>query len=288
MVHIPVLLKESLEFIRITDKCKIIDATFGSGGHTKGILDHNATCSVLGVDRDESVISAAEDIKSKYPGRFRFFNSRFSELPTLLQDGEKFDAILFDFGVSSCQIDNGCRGFSFTKEGPLDMRMSSFDGLTASDVVNKYSQKTIAYIIYNYGNEARSRKIAKKIVEQRKIAPIITTLQLKNIVNEALQNKKFSKINNATKTFQAIRIYINNELEEISSTLSILPSILKHGARIVTISFHSLEDRFVKLWQKSNSNIIKRINKKVIKPNREEILRNPRSRSAVLRGFIYE
>jgi 16S rRNA (cytosine1402-N4)-methyltransferase len=172
-------------------------------------------------------------------------------------------------------------------DGPLDMRMSGSDRVTAFDVVNTYSSEDIADIIYNYGDEQKSRKIAKKIVERRKISPINTTLQLKNIVDEAFHNRKVSRIDNATKTFQALRIYVNQELEEIYNTLSILPSILELGARIITISFHSLESRVVKSWQKNNPDIIKRINKKAIRPSREEILRNPRSRSATLRGYIY-
>jgi 16S rRNA (cytosine1402-N4)-methyltransferase len=288
MSHIPVLLNESLELMQIFDNCKIIDATFGCGGHTRAVLERNPTCEVLGIDRDESTIDYAKIVESQYPGRFRFFNSKFSNLPKLLQKTEKFHGILFDFGLSSCQLDDHTRGFSFMSDGPLDMRMSKDDKVTAFDIVNAYNRSDIADIIYTYGEEPRSRKIAEKIVERRKTSPITTTLQLKNIINEAFHNRKISRIDNATKTFQAIRIYVNQELEEISKTLEVLPSILEHGARIITISFHSLESRIIKLWQRNNPNIIKRINKKVIKPSREEVLKNPRSRSATLRGFIYE
>jgi 16S rRNA (cytosine1402-N4)-methyltransferase len=288
MAHTPVLLSEAVELMQISDKCKIIDATFGDGGHTKAILDYNQTCSVLGVDRDELAVARAKVIESQYPERFCFLCSRFSLLPELLQNTEKFDVILFDFGVSSSQIDDCNRGFSFMKDGPLDMRMSNTGTITAFNVVNTYSQKDIADIIYRYGEERKSREIAEKIIKTRKVSPITTTLQLKNVINDALRNKRFSKIDNATKTFQALRIYINQELEEISNALTALPSILKHGARIITISFHALESRIVKEWQRNNSNIIKKINKKVIKPSREEVIQNPRSRSAVLRGFIYE
>ncbi|MDR2074677.1 MAG: 16S rRNA (cytosine(1402)-N(4))-methyltransferase RsmH [Holosporales bacterium] len=288
MAHTPVLLSEAIELMQISDKCKVIDATFGDGGHTKAILNYNQTCNVFGVDRDELAATQAKIVESQYPERFRFLCSRFSLLPELFQNTEKFDSVLFDFGVSSSQIDDYNRGFSFMRDGPLDMRMSGTDTITAFDIVNTYSQKDIADIIYNYGEERKSREIAKRIVEARKVSSITTTLQLKNIINDALHNKKFSKIDNATKTFQALRIYINQELEEISSALAALPLILKHGARIVTISFHALESRLVKEWQRNNSNTIKKINKKVIKPSREEIIQNPRSRSAVLRGFIYE
>jgi 16S rRNA (cytosine1402-N4)-methyltransferase len=291
--HIPVLLKESIELLMIKEGNTVVDATFGGGGHTVGILESESTCVVTGVDRDNEAAQRALEIKKKYPGRFSFLNMKFSELcvPT------KIDAILFDFGISSFQIDDASRGFSFTHDGPLDMRMSSStantapflsaNNISALEVVNTYSESDLSDIIYNYGNEKKARKIAKNIIKQRRLYKIDTTFKLKSVIDNVFGNKKVSKIENATRTFQAIRIYVNDELYEISNVLSRIPELVKDGGRIVTISFHSLEDRIVKLWQKNNNVNIKPINNKVIKPSRDEIRSNPRSRSAVMRGFIY-
>lgn len=292
-MHIPVLLKESIELLQISDCDRVIDATFGGGGHTRAILESNQNCTVIGVDRDSAAIDRAAIISKQYNNRFSFINSNFSKISTILKNDEKkFDAILFDFGVSSFQIDDPHRGFSFQHDGALDMRMSPSnkdgDSISALDVVSTYSEEELADIIYTYGDEANSRKIAANIVKKRKEFKIDTTFKLKQIIDEAFNNKKQSKIENATKTFQAIRIYINDELCEIDAVLTSITEILNHGARIVTISFHSLEDRIVKLWQKNNKDIIIPINKKVIKPSRDEIKNNVRSRSAVLRGFVYE
>lgn len=290
MAHIPVLLEESLTLLNISDKNRIIDATFGGGGHTKAILSRNVNCHVTAIDRDTEASARASLIAQEFPDRFTFVQMNFSKISSLIQENrQKFDAILFDFGVSSFQIDAPQRGFSFMNEGALDMRMSNIENSeSAMDVVNKYKEEDIADIIYNYGDEPKSRKIAANIVKYRKNQVIETTTQLKTVIDEAFLWKKCSKIDNATKTFQALRIYVNDELREIALALESLPLILKHGARIVTISFHSLEDKIVKNWQKNNQNIVKRVNKKVIKPSYEEIRKNPRSRSAVLRGFIYE
>ncbi len=287
MGHIPVLLRESIELLNISTGDRIIDATFGGGGHAEAILANNESCYVLGVDRDEEAADRAALVALRYPGRFRFINTIFSNIRAVIEPDEKFDAILFDFGVSSFQIDNPDRGFSFSKDGILDMRMSRVDGISALDVVNDFSEQDIADIIYNYGDEPKARKIAASIIKNRQAKKISTTFQLKSIIDEIFGGKR-SKIENATKTFQALRIYVNDELSEISKALESLEFILNHGARVVTISFHSLEDRIVKMWQKNNASIFKSINKKVIKPSREEIQNNVRARSAVLRGMIYE
>jgi 16S rRNA (cytosine1402-N4)-methyltransferase len=287
--HIPVLLHEVLNTLIILDNDLVIDATFGGGGHTCAILNANTTCKVVGIDIDETAIERAVSVSQKFPGRFRFVNTNFSNIDI----GEKADAILFDFGVSSFQIDSPERGFSFMSDGPLDMRMSgrSHDRdeneLSAMDIVNTFSEKDLSDIIYNYGEERQARKIAKSIVSRRKEGVIDTTIKLKNVINEVFGNRRISRIENATKTFQAIRIYVNDELRSIDTALSRLPDILKDGARIVTISFHSLEDRIVKHWAKRCCENISPINKKVVRPSREEVLENPRSRSAIMRGFIY-
>lgn len=290
MIHIPVLLEESLNLLSISNKQRILDATFGGGGHTRAILSRNPNCHVTGIDRDPDAKARADLISQAFPDRFSFVQTNFSKIADLFkQNIVKFDAILFDFGVSSFQIDDPQRGFSFMNNGKLDMRMShSENSETAMDIVNKYSEEDLASIIYNYGDEPKSRRIAANILKHRKKSPIVTTSQLRTIIDEAFVGKKFSKIDNATKTFQALRIYVNDELREIAAALDSLPRILAKGANIVTIAFHSLEDKIVKNWQKNNKNIIKYINKNVIKPSVEEVRRNPRSRSAVLRGFIYE
>lgn len=290
MVHIPVLLEESLELLSISDRKRVLDATFGGGGHTRAILSINSSCHVTGLDRDPDAAERAFTMSNEFPNRFSFQRANFSKISELFSENTmKFDAVLFDFGVSSFQIDDSSRGFSFMNEGILDMRMSNDDGgESAIDIINNYKEEDLADIIYNYGDEPRSRKIAKNIVKHRQNEHIQTTKQLKEIIDEAFEGKKHSKIDNATKTFQALRIYVNDELKEIATALDSLHKILEKGARIATISFHSLEDRIVKNWQKNSQDTVKRINKNVIKPSREEIRRNPRSRSAVLRGFIYE
>lgn len=290
MVHIPVLLKETLEILSIKPREKVLDCTFGGGGHTKAILNSSDNCYVYAIDRDPEAEDRAKAIKQKYGNRFDFVQSKFSDISNLFNQKQKFDAVLFDFGVSSFQLDDAERGFSFLKEALLDMRMSK-RGLSAYDVVNTFSDKDLSDIIWTYGDERHSRKIASQIVKDRTAAPIKTTTRLANIIHQAIgfsvSTKKYSKVDSATKTFQAIRIFINDELREISVALENLPKILKNGARIALISFHALEDRIVKNWATSRKNCIIPMNKAVIKPTLEEIRSNPRSRSAVLRGFWY-
>jgi 16S rRNA (cytosine1402-N4)-methyltransferase len=286
-MHTPVRVQEILEFLNVQNHDMVIDATFGCGGHTEAILNSCRECFVFGIDRDEAVIQYANSVIAKYPGRFSFVNTRFSRICEVVPLGKKYDAILFDFGMSSLQVDNPSRGFSFSKDGILDMRMSKTDSQSAFDVVNSYNFCDLADVIYHYGDETRSRKIASNIVHHRQRSKITTTTQLKNIIDEALDDSRLAKIDNATKTFQALRILVNDELREISKTLEVLQNILNPGARIITISFHSLEDRIVKLWQKSNANQIHRINKKVVRPSQSEVKRNVRSRSAVLRAFVF-
>ena len=289
MTHIPVLLNEILQLIRLKDGDRVLDCTFGGGGHTTAILDAKS-CYVYGLDRDPEAEERARDVKLKYNERFDFKQQNFSNISKTFAKQKKFDAVLFDFGISSFQVDKAQRGFSFTKDAKLDMRMSN-EGISAYDVINTFSEKNLADILRTYGDEMHSKKIASAIVNLRQKQPIETTLQLANIVKKAKQSsfvrKKYSKIDVATKTFQAIRIFVNDELREISIALESLPKILNNRARIAIISFHSLEDRVVKNWAKTNKNIIIPINRSVIKPSSEEISKNPRARSAILRGFWY-
>lgn len=289
MSHIPVLLRETLDILKPQNGDKILDCTFGGGGHTRAILSA-ANCCVCAVDRDPEAKIRAQEIKKQYGDRFDFILAKFSTILDFFKDGHKFDAVLFDFGISSFQIDDAKRGFSFSKEAMLDMRMSK-DGISAYDVINTSSEEKLADIIWTYGDERNSRKIANEIVKARASAPITTTLQLADIVRKIAKTpttvKKYSKIDAATKTFQAIRIFVNDELREIHDALENLPKLLKNKAKIATISFHALEDRVVKNWAKSQKSYIIPINKSVIKPTAKEIFSNPRSRSAILRGFWY-
>ncbi len=286
MNHIPVLLDEVLKMLNPMDGDKIIDATFGYGGHTEAILKASK-CFVTAIDRDPTVKSRANDLKRVYGERFSFVPGKFADIIATLNG--QYDKVLFDFGVSSMQLDVAERGFSFSKDGTLDMRMSC-EGISAYEVINTYSETDLAEIIYNYGNEVHSRKIAKAIIESRNNNKIETTLQLHEIITSVFgyskKHRKHSDIDVATKTFQAIRIYVNDELREIDTALHNLTKILNGNAIIATITFHALEDRIVKYWASSNAHF-KPIVDGVITASAEEIKRNPRSRSAKLRGFIF-
>ncbi|MDR1034970.1 MAG: 16S rRNA (cytosine(1402)-N(4))-methyltransferase RsmH [Holosporales bacterium] len=288
-MHTPVLVTEVLSILKPTSGKRIIDATFGGGGHSIAILG-SSDCYVLGMDRDPDAIDRAVKVKAEYPSNFDFVLGEFDKLANLTGDLEKFDGILFDFGVSSFQIDDSSRGFAFSHDGKLDMRMSKC-GLSAFDVINSFEEKDLAEIIWKYGDEPKSREIAAEIAKARKISKITTTFDLRHIIRNVFRTvaikKKHSKLDVATKTFQAIRIFVNNELSQIDTALRQLPQFLKSSARIATISFHALEDRIVKNWARSNLTNINYINKSIIKPSNEEIKKNPRARSAILRGFVY-
>lgn len=266
---------------------KILDCTFGGGGHTKALLD-SRDCYVLGLDRDPQALFRSKEIKEKYKSRFDFRLLKFSELEIL---DKKFDAVLFDLGVSSFQLDEAERGFSFSKNAKLDMRMAS-EGISAYDVINSFLEEDLANIIKNYGDEPKAKKIAEAIVSQRKVSKIETTFQLADLIRNVLgfqyKQKKHSRIDSATKTFQAIRIFVNDELNEINQALNKLPNILNDNAKIAIISFHALEDRIIKNWSKSQKDLFSPINKDIIKAGEDEILKNQRSRSAILRAFTYK
>ncbi len=266
---------------------KILDCTFGGGGHTKALLD-SRDCYVLGLDRDPKALFRSKEIKGKYKSRFDFRLLKFSELEIL---DKKFDAVLFDLGVSSFQLDEAERGFSFSKNAKLDMRMAS-EGISAYDVINSFSEEDLANIIKNYGDEPKAKRIAAAIINQRKVSKIETTFQFANLIRNVLgfqyKQKKHSRIDSATKTFQAIRIFVNDELNEINQALNKLPNILNDNAKIAIISFHALEDRIIKNWSKSQKDLFSPINKDIIKAGEDEILKNQRSRSAILRAFTYK
>ena len=303
--HKSVMIKEIISFLPLTKSLNVIDATFGGGGYSKTILEKFNVNQLLAIDRDPISKIFAKEIESKF-SNFTLINDKFSKIEEIVNNtkfkDKKFDIILFDIGTSSNQIDNAERGFSFNKSGPLDMRMGSSDK-NAYDIINKYEEKNLADIIYQYGEERYSRVIAKEIVKNRKIKFISDTIELSNIIKKCLpkKNQLKNKIHPATKTFQAIRIYVNDELNELKTSLEKTLKILNKDGLILVVSFQSLEDRIVKdffnhnsgkRWRSSRhypelpdklATQLKIITKKPILPSASEILENPRSRSAKLR-----
>jgi 16S rRNA (cytosine1402-N4)-methyltransferase len=296
--HYPVLLSEIIKNLNTESNKKYLDCTFGAGGYTKAILA-NAECFVTAIDQDPNVYKYAEKLQLVYKERFEFIQGNFSEAKELLK-GQKYDGVVLDLGVSSMQLDEAKRGFSFMRDGDLDMRMSA-TGYSAADFIANASESEIADVIYKYGEEVQSRQIAKMITQERQKEPIISTLRLAEIVRKSMHYRK-AKIDPATKTFQAIRIYINRELESLEKFLRDLNDILKPGARILVVSFHSLEDSIVKSFFKNHSfkkvarskyakesekgddsKWLQIISKKPILATRAEIKQNHRSRSARLR-----
>ncbi|MFP3253619.1 MAG: 16S rRNA (cytosine(1402)-N(4))-methyltransferase RsmH [Hydrogenobaculum sp.] len=280
-MHKSVLLKEVTDFL--SNPCpKIhIDATLGLGGHAKALLEVCKDTFLIGIDKDENAIEIA---KEKLKGfNAVFYHGSFKDFDIVLKEEGLlyFDSILFDFGVSSLQLDEE-EGFSFQREDFLDMRMDKRQQKTAYIVINTYKEKELADIFYKYGEERLSKKIARSIVEKRKKKPIETTKELADIVSSCYPYK-YSKINPATKVFQALRIEVNNELEDIKIALSKLLDFAKEGSKFAFISFHSLEDRLVKEFIKNNADRLKICSKKPITPSDEELLYNKRARSAKLR-----
>ena len=282
--HAPVMINESIDSLMINKSGAYLDCTFGLGGHSKEILKRlNSNGTLNSIDQDQTVIEYAKKIQDS---RFKFQYSKFSEIGELFLN-KKFDGILFDLGVSSLQLDDATRGFSFQKNGKLDMRMDQTNKVSALDWVNNAKEKEIADIFYYLGEERKSRLFAKRIIEKRKNELIESTEELAEI---AFAGKKYgnSKKHPATNIFRAIRIFINNELEEIKKALLASIDLLQDKGRLVVISFHSMEDRIVKNFLKGKleniefENSIKIIGK-IIKPTQDEINLNPRSRSAVLR-----
>ena len=278
--HKPVLINEVIESIEPADDKIYFDATFGNGGYSKKILS-SSNCKVIAIDRDPSVFSKAKEFEEKYKDRFKFIESRFSQIKKVMEEleREKVNCFLFDIGVSSMQLDNANRGFSFMKDGPLDMRMSN-TGKTAGELINTIDQNELADILFHYGDERNSRRIAKSIINYRNKKEIKSTLELADIIKKNNKNFK-SKINPATKTFQALRMFINNELEELHSGLNQALNLLSIAGKICVVTFHSLEDRMVKNFSKALGSSVKV--EKVIKPSDDEVRLNPRSRSAKLR-----
>ena len=304
-LHNSVMINEIISFLPLKKSINVIDATFGGGGYSKTILEKFNVNQFLAIDRDPISKIFAKELESKF-SNFILINDKFSNIEEIVNKtkfkDKKFDIIVFDIGTSSNQIDNAQRGFSFNKSGPLDMRMGSSDK-NAYDIINKYEEKNLADIIYQYGEERYSRVIAKEIVKNRKIKFISDTTELSNIIKKCLpkKNQLKNKIHPATKTFQAIRIYVNDELSELKTSLERTLKILNKDGLILVVSFQSLEDRIVKdffnhksgkRWRSSRHLpdlgdlgpiTLKIITKKPLRPKDFEINNNPRSRSAKLR-----
>lgn len=296
--HFPVMLNEVLAALQPEDGGVYVDATFGNGGYSEAILQQ-ADCRVIALDRDATVLPRAEELKQQYGSRFEFRLGCFGDFDTLVT--EDIDGAVFDIGVSSMQLDQADRGFSFAKDAPLDMRMSQ-TGTTAADLVNTLPEEGLAAILFNYGEEKKSRQIARKIVEARKIKPVTSTSELANIIYQVVKRSFNQTIDPATRSFQALRIAVNDELEELRNGLDKASRRLKKGGRLVVVDFHSLEDRIVKTFFKNNSDKAVHVSRyrpqettgnalfgfasKAIVPSAQEIGLNNRSRSAKLRYAI--
>ncbi len=283
-MHKSVLLEESTNLLLGNGGNLYVDCTVGLGGHTKAILERNPKAFVIGIDRDPYALEIAKKNLYKFEGRFVLYHANYRDLDIVLSEEgiDKVDGFLFDLGVSMLQI-RSSRGFSFQRDDPLDMRMNPEDSKTAYQVVNYYTQKDLEKIIREYGEERQAKKIAQAILLYRSKKPIETTAELANIVLSIVP-KKHSKIHPATKTFQAIRIEVNDELKSLELALEKTIPFLKSSSRIVVISFHSLEDRIVKSFFKRHAKTLKSLTKKPIVPTMKEIKENPASRSAKLRA----
>lgn len=293
------MLNEVLTAMQPQDGETYVDATFGNGGYTEALLKA-ANCKVIALDRDPNVKTRAAELKAEYGDRFDFRAGQFGDFAKLVT--EPVNGAVFDIGVSSMQLDNADRGFSFGKDAPLDMRMSC-SGLSAADLVNNMPEKELADLIYKYGEERKSRQIAAKIIEARKTAPIVTTKQLAELIYTVI-HKTPNAIDPATRTFQALRIAVNNELEELEQGLEGAANRLAPRGRLVIVTFHSLEDRIVKTFFKENAGPNVHVSKyakevpelgddvifaetsKAIAASEEETAVNKRSRSAKLRWGI--
>ncbi len=291
------MLEEVLKVLSPQNNSNYIDATFGAGGHTRAILESPSNCRVIGIDRDPTVKIFAENLQNEFPNRLQFINAKFSSIKEVA-GSQQISGVLFDIGVSSMQINNPERGFSFMKDGPLTMTMGDNE-ISAYDVINHYSEDEIASILWECGEEKQSNKIAQAICKYRKISPIKTTLELAEIVKLVVHKR--GKIHPATLTFQAIRVFVNNELKELAKGLKDAIEFIEVGGKIVIITFQGLEDKIVKdifkqYTYKSHTNkfkeqaihdkLFQNVTKNVLKPSKYEIKRNLRARSAKIRAVI--
>jgi 16S rRNA (cytosine1402-N4)-methyltransferase len=300
--HTPVLLPRVLEFLQPKSGERYIDCTFGASGYTRAILEA-ADCHVLALDRDPNAIRAGEPLVKHYTGRLTLVEAPFSELANIAsQKGfTEVDGIVFDLGVSSMQLDEAERGFSFMRDGPLDMRMSGV-GPSAADVVNQADEKELAEILFILGEERKSRAIARAILRNRELQPFTRTAQLAELIAGVLGRRRDDAKHPATRAFQALRLFVNDELGELVRGLEAAEHVLRPSGRIVVVTFHSLEDRIVKSFLSERAggkgkpsrhlpdvSVLKApsfalLNRKAIAPDEAEVAANPRARSARLRA----
>jgi len=297
--HIPVLIEEVIAAVKPAPGMAIVDATFGAGGYTEQLLAGGAR--VYAFDRDPTAIAAGADMVNRHGGALSLHERRFSEMADELDalGVPQVDAVVMDIGVSSMQLDQGGRGFSFQQDGPLDMRMAA-DGESAADFLNTADEAAIADVLYQYGEERQSRRVARAIVAAR---PLETTGDFARVVRRALGYKPHDKKDPATRSFQAVRIHVNDELGELRAGLAAAEALLREGGVLAVVSFHSLEDRISKRFFKEASGAGRAVSRhlpgevpgpaptftqvsKAIRPSSAEIERNPRSRSSVLRHAI--
>ena len=302
--HRPVLLRETIELLAAERGGLFVDCTVGLGGHSEAILQASSTSQVLGIDRDEEALGLARQRLASYGSRFRAVHADFRELTRVLATAKvrQVRGVLADLGVSSLQLDSPSRGFSFRHEAPLDMRMDTSSGETAAELLGRLSEVEIANLIFEFGEEPRSRRIARAIVQRRERGqPVATTTDLANVVERAVGRGNKRRIHPATRTFQALRIAVNGELENLDRFLFDAVDHLEPAGRLVVISFHSLEDRIVKRTLQKLSGrcqcpprlpkcicgarkAIDTLTKRAVAPSAKEIAENPRARSAKLRG----
>jgi 16S rRNA (cytosine1402-N4)-methyltransferase len=299
--HIPVMLADVLEALRPKDGGVYVDGTFGAGGYTSAILG-SADCAVLAIDRDPNAILRGRDLQSKFAGRLTLIEGCFGDMARLVRElgHQAVDGVVLDLGVSSMQLDEAERGFSFQKDGPLDMRMSG-QGLSAADVVNTFDEPDLARIIAVYGEEKRARAVAKAIVAARDEALFERTLALAGVVERVIGRRPQDRIHPATRTFQALRIFVNDELGQLAHGLSDAEVLLREGGVLAAVAFHSLEDRLVKRFFTARTGRAARANRfmperdetapsfreiahKARKASDAEAEANPRARSAKLRA----
>ena len=303
MAHVPVMLPQVLQQLAPRDGATYLDGTFGGGGYAAAILGH-AACTLFAIDRDPAAIARGAALAARHPGRLHLIEGRFGDMVALLAERgvTALDGVVLDLGVSSFQIDDPARGFSFRADGPLDMRMAA-SGPTAADLVNTLPEPELADTLYQLGEERLSRRIARAIVAARALAPITTTLGLAEIIRGVVP-KDGSGIDPATRSFQALRIRVNDELGEIERALTQAAALLAPGGRLVVVSFHSLEDRLVKRFMVSAAGrapgpsrhdprgLVHRtapgfdlLTARAARPDADEIRANPRARSARLRAL---
>jgi 16S rRNA (cytosine1402-N4)-methyltransferase len=291
IIHTPVMLEQVLEYLLLKPGQVIVDATFGFGGHSRMISERiGETGTLVGIDRDRESLAAARESLGEVSNRIRFAHGNFSDLDRVLKglSINRIDGILFDLGISSFQLSDVDRGFSFQTDGPLDMRMDRDSYISASDLVNNLSEEELSQLLKDFGQERWHNRIARILVQERQRRAITTTGQLSDIVVSAIPPKyrRFHyRIHPATRTFQAIRIAVNRELESLEAAITKAIRLLNSGGRICVISFHSLEDRIVKFAFKkfASEQVIKIITPKPLTPLESQVKDNPRSRSAKLR-----